>query len=203
MSDIKKSCHNCYNMLDWWSPNDDRLKCDYSGEIIEDPDTPCKNWDPNDATELEMLRKENKILKARAEGAELQAQALNEQISELQATDRPIRTLYEIIESTKDGNQPNYAECYWAMLAFNTLLNMDHRRLREVLLSEKPIPEFVRKLQADNSFNAYKGALNKSPKEWLGPQHDPASHEFQRIRKISNGLFEKALKATAKKQEGV
>jgi hypothetical protein len=74
-----------------------------------------------------------------------------------------MRTLYEIIEDAKAGNMPTHEECYWAMLCFNALLNMDHTRLRETLLSEEPAPEFIRKMKADNSLNAYHTALNKLP----------------------------------------
>ena len=102
-----------------------------------------------------------------------------------------MRTLYEIIESTKDGDMTTHEECYWAMLALESMLNIDHRNLREVLLSEKQHPEFIRKMKAENSFNMYKGALNKSPKDWLGPNNDPANPEYQRFRSIGKKLIDK------------
>ena len=104
-----------------------------------------------------------------------------------------MRTLSEIIDSAKDGNMPTHEECYWAMLCFNALLNDDHRRLREELLAEKPTPGYIRATKANNSFNAYKSALNKSPKEWLGPNHDPSNPEYQKYRKMGNKIINKFI----------
>lgn len=105
-----------------------------------------------------------------------------------------MRTLLEIIESAKDGEMPTHKECYWAMLAFNALLNSDHQQLMKTLLAEKPASEFIRKLKADNSFNAYKGALNKSPKEWMGPNNDPSNPEYQKFRQWGSKLIDKFAK---------
>jgi hypothetical protein len=105
-----------------------------------------------------------------------------------------MRTLSEIIEDTKDGNMPTHEECYWAMLCFNWLLNNDHRRLQEELLAENQAPEFIRKMKADNSHNAYNTALNKSPKDYLGPNNDPSNPEYQRFRKFGNKIVDKFIK---------
>jgi hypothetical protein len=105
-----------------------------------------------------------------------------------------MRTLYEIAEDAKDGNMPSREECYWAMLCFIVLLNSDHTKLIETLLSDKPSPEFIRKMKADNSYNAYRTALNKSPKDYLGPNWDPSNPEYQRFRKIGNKIVNKFIK---------
>lgn len=73
---------------------------------------------------------------------------------------------------------------------------MDHRRLREILLAEEQAPEFIRKLQVDNSFNAYHNALNKSLKDWLGPNHDPSSKQYQGFRNIGNKIINKFIKSS-------
>ncbi|AIF52033.1 hypothetical protein [Pelosinus sp. UFO1] len=104
-----------------------------------------------------------------------------------------MRTLSEIIESAKDGKMPSYEECYWAMLCYESMFNTDHRALREALLNEKPPQEFIRKLKADNSFNMYKNALNKPPKEFLGPNNDPSNPGYQEFRKIGKKLIEKFI----------
>jgi len=103
-------------------------------------------------------------------------------------------TLSEISEDAKDGNMPTHEECYWAMLCFNILLNGDHHKLLEELLKDKRAPEFLRKMKADNSHNAYRNALNKSPKDWLGPNWDPSNPEYQRFRKIGNKIADKFIK---------
>jgi hypothetical protein len=104
-----------------------------------------------------------------------------------------MRTLSEIIESAKDNNMPSHEECYWAMLCYEAMLNTDHRALREVLLKEKPMQEFIRKLKAETSFKMYKNALNKPPRDFLGPSNDPCNPEYQRFRAIGEKIFYKFI----------
>ncbi len=113
-----------------------------------------------------------------------------------------MRTLSEIIESAKDGNMPSHEECYWAMLCYSWLLNADHRQLREALLAEKPAPEFIRKLKAENSFNMYKSALNKTPKEFMGPSNDPSNSEYQKFRKIGTKILDKIITTEGRDKDG-
>ena len=104
-----------------------------------------------------------------------------------------MRTLNEIIESAKDGNMPSHEECYWAMLCYNSMFNIDHRQLREALLAEKLAPEFIRNLKAETSFKMYKNALNKSPKEFMGPSNDPNNPEYQKFRTMGNKIIDKII----------
>ncbi len=108
-----------------------------------------------------------------------------------------MRTLEEIIDSAKNGEMPTHEECYYAMLVYEAMFNIDHRHLREVLLSNKPqtkITKTINKLRAENSFNMYKGALNKPPKEWLGWHNDPTNPNYQKMRKITLEIFHKIAK---------
>lgn len=102
-----------------------------------------------------------------------------------------MRTLYEIITDAKDGKMPTHEECYWAMLAYESMLNIEHRQLREELLKEKRSPEFVREMKAKTSMDMYKGALAKPPKEWLGWDNDPANPEYQKRRNVGKKLVDK------------
>lgn len=104
-----------------------------------------------------------------------------------------MRTLLEIIEDAKDGNMPSHEECYYAMLVYSWMFNFEHRELQELLNSETEIKPFIKKLKADNSFDMFKNALNKSPKDYIG-NDDPANPEYQRMRKLGNKLFDKILK---------
>jgi hypothetical protein len=104
-----------------------------------------------------------------------------------------MRTLDEIIESAKDGNMPTHEECYWAMLVYESMLNIDHQQLQEALLPKR-VPEFIRKEKANNSFNMYKNALNKSPKEFMGPNNDPSSAAYQKMRQMGKRILENFLK---------
>lgn len=81
-----------------------------------------------------------------------------------------MRILSQIIDDMIEGKMPSHEECYWALQAYRFMLNMDHRQLREELLKEFRQPEVIRKMKAEASFDMYKGALNKSPKEWCGKQ---------------------------------
>ena len=79
-----------------------------------------------------------------------------------------MRILSEIIDDMIDGKMPSHEECYWALQAYRFMLNTVHRQLREELLRETRQPEMIRKMKAETSFNMYKDALNKPPKEWCG-----------------------------------
>ena len=104
-----------------------------------------------------------------------------------------MRTLYEIIESAKDGDMPTHEECYWAMLCYEFMFNMDHKNLRDELSGEKPTVGFIKNLRLGNSHKMYYTALNKSPKEYLGESGDPNSLEYQRFRKLGNKILDKVI----------
>ena len=103
-----------------------------------------------------------------------------------------MRILSEIIEDTKLGGKPDYEELRYAMLALLSLHNMNHICLQDVL-TRAVLPEALRGIKLENSFHAYKTALNKSPKEWLGWSNDPDNPEYQRFMKLGNGLLDKVL----------
>ena len=105
-----------------------------------------------------------------------------------------MRTLSEIIDSAKDGNMPSHEECYWAMLVYNSMFIMEHRQYNEALLVEKPAPDFIRKMKAENSFNTYQNMLRKSPKEFMGPDNDPSNPEYQKFRKMGMKIVDKFIK---------
>ena len=104
-----------------------------------------------------------------------------------------MRTLYEIVEDVKCNKKPDYEELRYAILVYDFMFNMDHRALRETLLSDKEIPKFIKELKAQNSFDMAKTALNKSPKEYLGWNNDPENPEYQKFREMGNKLLNKVL----------
>ncbi len=101
-----------------------------------------------------------------------------------------MRTLFEIIESAKDGYMPTHEECYWAMLAFSSMLNIDHNNYFNELMNNKPTPDFIKKNKARNSHLMYHNALNVSPKDWLGSFGDPSNSEYQRFRTVSKKVWD-------------
>lgn len=104
-----------------------------------------------------------------------------------------MRNLSYIIEECKLNGRPDYEELRYSVLVLISLLNMDHRKLREALLAEKQSPKFIRELEAENSFNAYKTALNKSPKDYLGWSNDPANPEYQKFHTMASKLLDKVM----------
>jgi hypothetical protein len=105
-----------------------------------------------------------------------------------------MRILAEIIEDVKSGKEVSTEELKYSLLVYEFMFSMDHRNLRESLISEKVNP-LVNKLRADNSFNMLKNALNKSPKEYLGWNNDPDNPEYQKRRKIGLKIIDKITKA--------
>ena len=99
------------------------------------------------------------------------------------------------------NGRPDYEELRYSVLVLTSMLNMDHRKLRETLLSEKPKAEFIRKLEADNSFKMYHTALNKSPKEYLGWNNDPENPEYQKFHAMGNKLVDKIIAKHQSKTE--
>ena len=109
-----------------------------------------------------------------------------------------MRTLYEIISDVKDGLKPDYEEIRYALLVYEFMFNMDHRVLREELMKEKETSAFIKKMRADNSFDMFKNALNKSPKDYVGVNSDPDNPEYQKFRKLGEKLSDKVIKNGSK-----
>lgn len=110
-----------------------------------------------------------------------------------------MRTLFEIIEEVKDNKRPDYEELRYALLVYNFMMFMDHKNLREELLSEKRSSEFIRKFKAQNSHDMFRNALSKSPKDYLGWNEDPENPEYQKRRKLSEKIYDNFL---AKREKG-
>lgn len=98
-----------------------------------------------------------------------------------------MRTLFEIVEGARDGRKPSHDECYFAMLALDALLGMDHRDLREVCLDPRPLKC---RLKMDGSFERFKAALDADPQQWLG-RSVPGDPEYDRFRAAGKRLLEK------------
>jgi hypothetical protein len=112
-----------------------------------------------------------------------------------------MRNLADIIEDCKTNKRPDYDELRYSVLVLTFILNSDHRALREELLREKETPKFLREMKAQNSFEMYHTALNKSPKEYLGWNNDPENPEYQRFHTIGTKLVDKALRGELPNQK--
>ena len=103
-----------------------------------------------------------------------------------------MKTLFEIIDSAKDGKMPTLEECYYAMLALSALHFFDHRILQG-LDKPKHQKEWWIKLQAEESFKRFKVALDKSPKDYVGWENDPANPDYQKRRNIGRKIMDKVI----------
>lgn len=103
-----------------------------------------------------------------------------------------MRTLAEILDAAKVGEPVTPEESLYALLAVDALTTFDDTDLfREV--------EAVREGKATTSaehrfgerFKRWKRALAESPKDWLGPDHDPARPEVAARVRSSRRLVDK------------
>lgn len=101
------------------------------------------------------------------------------------------RTLYEIIALAKDGGKPEYDELLYGLLALDVLGAFD----REFIMSlpAKAARQRHLNIWAEESFQRYKRALEKPPREWLGPGFDPANPHVQDARRTALALLEKLI----------
>lgn len=104
-----------------------------------------------------------------------------------------MRSLFEIVEDVKDNKKPDYEELRYALLVYSFMLSMDHRHLREELLKEERSAQFIREMKAQNSFDMFKGALNKSPKDYIGWGDDPENPEYQKFRVMGGKLLDRII----------
>jgi len=99
-----------------------------------------------------------------------------------------MRTLSEILEAIKSGEKPGYEECYWAVLALDSLNHFNFVALER--LSEYKKGPFGPGFEFQESFNREKAALDKSPREWVGWTYDPSNPDYQQSRRAALSVFE-------------
>ncbi len=99
------------------------------------------------------------------------------------------RTLSDILILAKTGNMPTHDECYYAMLAMESLSIFDGIAFRR--LASKPSKFLTPMKQYEESFNRWQKALNESPKEWLGTNNDPKLPEVAKRIKYSKKIYDK------------
>lgn len=92
-----------------------------------------------------------------------------------------MKTLYEIVQEVKQNKKPDYDDIRYALLAYVSMFNIEHSQLRRELSRTSPISEFSRATALSNSFDMYKGALERHPKEWLGWSSDPENPEYAKM----------------------
>lgn len=113
-----------------------------------------------------------------------------------------MRNLSEIIDDCKTNGRPDYEELRYSVLVMTGILNLVNSELTKLYVEGKMPPEFIRKLKLDGGIcSMYGKALNKSPKDYLGWNHDPENPEYQRFHAMCNKLVEKNLKGELPNQK--
>ena len=110
-----------------------------------------------------------------------------------------MHTLIEIIEMIKDGGEPTREELYYTVLALEALSVFDGRALQR--LAEKESKFITPQQQFEESWNRWKRAYAKSPKEWVGWDNDPHNPERQKEREFHKKLYNKVVEQL-KKEKG-
>jgi len=109
-----------------------------------------------------------------------------------------MKSLFELIEDCKLNEPVDGQELRYAVIALTTLLNMASSKLMR--FCTKDISS-LDKMQIENFFNANRSAINKSPKDWLGWDNDPANPEYQSFHKMATNIVDKAIKGELPNQK--
>lgn len=115
-----------------------------------------------------------------------------------------MKTLNEIIEECKTNGRPDYDELRYSVLVMTGILNLVNSELTKLYVKGEMPNEFIRKVKLDGgTCSMYGKALNKSPKEYLGWNHDPENPAYQKFHAMGNKLLDKVIKKMEDSNEGV
>lgn len=108
-----------------------------------------------------------------------------------------MRTLGEIIEAARSGERPDYDELRLAVCAMDALMTFDRQAIWKLAEAEsegkKPVLVYSAVFQRDENFGRVKHALAKTPREYLGANHDPDSPAVQERRRASIALMDRFM----------
>lgn len=110
-----------------------------------------------------------------------------------------MQKLSEIIEKCKLDKPVDNEDLQYAVIVLTTIANMGAAAVNH--LYSKDNMSFADKLRSENFHKAYGGALNKTPKEWLGWNNDPKNPEYQKFHAWGSKLVEKAIKGELPNQK--
>ncbi|MNO61326.1 hypothetical protein D3C76_519730 [compost metagenome] len=116
-----------------------------------------------------------------------------------------MRTLGQIIEAARVGQKPDVDELRYAVCAMDALMTFDRNAFFRLAEAEqdgkKPFLTSSAVWQRDEHFGRVKRAMEKSPKDYLGPNYDPDRPEVQQRRRSAVALLDKVM-GTASPQQG-
>lgn len=105
-----------------------------------------------------------------------------------------MRTLAQILSAAKVGGPTTHAECLYALLAMDGLTTFDHQDLMAMAVEfrdGKPNKLITPESRWGESFRRWKTALGRSPRDWLGPNNDPANPEVAARVRAARRLVDK------------
>lgn len=112
-----------------------------------------------------------------------------------------MRSLVDIISDAKNGGSPTEEELLYAVCALDSLMIFDGLAIRRLgTLPEERLKAFVERENKER-FERVKNAMIKSPKEWLGWEHDPKNPKCLERRKVSQKIYNKVLEEVSKPPE--
>ncbi|MFM5094984.1 hypothetical protein ACEUCJ_14950 [Aeromonas rivipollensis] len=120
-----------------------------------------------------------------------------------------MRTLGQIIEACRNGERPDVDELRLAVCAMDALMTFDRRAIWTLAEAEEkrggraPLLNRSAVFQRDENFNRVRRALDKSPREYLGPNNNPDDPVVRAERQLFKTAYEKLEKcAKSKPQRG-
>jgi hypothetical protein len=103
-----------------------------------------------------------------------------------------MRELREIIEAVKDNVDVTEDELKYALVAMSALSYFNTQafeKLAEGKIKGKTFLSYDPEYQRNEHLERTRKAMCKSPKEWLGENHDFKSKEYQETRKRMKKIF--------------
>jgi hypothetical protein len=110
-----------------------------------------------------------------------------------------VRILADIVEACKTNQPVDNEELKYALLVYVSMFNIEHAQFQKEL-SGKGTIECLRQIRLESSFKMYHTALNKSPKEYLGWDNDPANPAYQKFHAAGSKLIDKIIKKAEEKK---
>ena len=95
-----------------------------------------------------------------------------------------MRTIGKIIEMVANGEKPDYDELRLTVQALQL----------QVTTLQRTITTYAPALVKEGQFISYKAFLKANPEDWLGDNWHPDREEYQKRRKTSLALLDKAVK---------
>lgn len=108
-------------------------------------------------------------------------------------SDELIRTLGEIVDAVRDGQEATIDEMRYSICALDALLTFDSMALQKIAGDGKQA-HLLASLAWPESFRRAKTAYETPPKNWVGWDNDPDNPEFLKRRAMSKRLLDKLAK---------